>query len=112
MRPASSQPARLFATAKMHKFTNLKQININAWKLPPIIDKLVPTYTHDCSKIIAQYLQPLAIDKYTISDTLSFTDILRENPLDSNVNLTLTRKNKKLKSLHLIAFKKYSTPCS
>ena len=38
MRPTSSQPARLFATAKTHKFTDIKQININDLKLRPIID--------------------------------------------------------------------------
>ena len=31
-----------------------------------------------------QYLQPLAITKYTISDTLSYPDILWENLLDSS----------------------------
>ena len=83
MRPTSSQPARLFATAKTHKFTDIKQVNINDLKLRPIIDQ-TGTHLYDCSKIIAQYLQPLAINKYTISDTLSFPDILRGNPLDSN----------------------------
>ena len=36
MRPTSSQPARLFATAKTHTFTDIKQININDLKLRPI----------------------------------------------------------------------------
>ena len=83
MRPNSSQPARLFATAKTHKFTDIKQININDLKLRPIIDQ-TSTHVNDCSKIIAQYLQPLVINEYTISDTLSFSDIRREDPLDSN----------------------------
>ena len=52
-------------------------------KLRPIIDQ-TGTHLYDCSKIIAQYLQPLAMNEYTISDTLSFPDILRENPLNSN----------------------------
>ena len=52
-------------------------------KLRPIIHQ-TGTHLYDCSKIIAQYLQPLAINEYAISDTLSFPDILRENPLDSN----------------------------
>ena len=52
-------------------------------KLPPIIDQ-TGTHLYDCSKIIAQYLQPLTINEYTISDTLFFPDILRENPLNSN----------------------------
>ena len=37
---------------------------------------------YNCSNIIAQYLQPLTINEYTISDTLSFPDIPRENPSD------------------------------
>ena len=72
-----------WCTAKTHKFTDTKQININNLKLHPIIDQ-TGTHLYDCSKIIAQYLQPLAINEYTISDTLSFPDILRENPLNSN----------------------------
>ena len=81
MRPISSQPARLFATRKTHKFIDIKQLNIN--KLHPIIDQ-TGTHLYDCSKINAQYLQPLAINQYTISETLSFPDILKENLLDSN----------------------------
>ena len=80
MRPTSSQMARLFATAKTHKFTDTKQININNLKLCPIVDQ-TGTHLYNCSKIIAQYLQPLAINEYTVSETLSFPDILRENPL-------------------------------
>ena len=77
MRPASSQPARLFATAKTHRFTDTKQININYLKLRQIIDQ-TGTHLYGCSKIITEYLQPLAFD------TLSFPDILREKPLDKN----------------------------
>ena len=81
MRPTSSQPARLFATSKTHKFIDIKQLNIN--KLHPIIDQ-TGTHLYDCSKVNAQYLQPLAINQYTISETLSFPNILKENLLDSN----------------------------
>ena len=83
MRPTLSQPARLFTTAKTHKFTDTKQININNLKLCPIIDQ-TGTHLYDISKIIAQYLQPFVINEYTIFDSLSFPDILRENPLDNN----------------------------
>ena len=76
------QPAKLFATAKTHKFTDTKQMNINNLKLRPIIDQ-TGTHLCDCSKIIAQYLQSLAINKCSISDSLYFPDILREKPLDS-----------------------------
>ena len=40
-------------------------------------------YNNNCSKVIAQYLQPLAIHRYTIPNTLSFPDVLRENALES-----------------------------
>ena len=83
MRPISIQPARLFPTAKTRKFTDIKQININDLKLCPIIGQ-TGTHLYDCSKIIAYYLQSLAINKYTISDTLFFSDTLRENLLESN----------------------------
>ena len=39
-RPNSSQPARLFATAKTHKFTDIKQININDFELFPGLEKV------------------------------------------------------------------------
>ena len=71
MRPTSSQPARSFATAKTHKFIDIKHININDLKLRPIIDQ-TGTHSYNCSKIIAQYLQPLAINEYTISDIYLF----------------------------------------
>ena len=84
MRPTSSQPARLFATAKTHTFTDTKQTNINNLKLYPIIDQ-TGTHLYDSySAIISQYLQLLAINEYTIFDSLSFPDILQENPLNSN----------------------------
>ena len=77
MRPTASQPVRLFATTKMHKVTDIKQININNLKLCPLLDQ-IGIHLHDCSKIFAQYVQPLAINKYRISDTLAFPDILRK----------------------------------
>ena len=80
MRPTSSQPARLFATAKKHKFTDIKQMNINDVKLRPVINQ-TGTHLYDCSKIIAQYLQPLAIQFLIL---YLFLISLRENPLISN----------------------------
>ena len=77
MRPTTSQPFRFFATTKMHKFTDIKQVNINDLKLCAIVDQN-DTDLYDCSKIIPQYLQPLVINKYAISDTLAFPDILSE----------------------------------
>ena len=39
MRPISNQPARFFATAKIHKFNKIEDINIQDLKLRPIIDQ-------------------------------------------------------------------------
>ena len=39
MRPISNQPARFFATAKIHKFNKTEDINIQDLKLRPIIDQ-------------------------------------------------------------------------
>ena len=52
MRPTSSQPTKLFATAKTLKFTDINQININDLILYPIIDQ-TGTHLYVCSKIIA-----------------------------------------------------------
>ena len=49
----------------------------------PVVDQ-TGTHLCDCSRIITQYLQPFVINKCTISNTLAFPYILRENPLDSN----------------------------
>ena len=77
MKPTSSQPARLFATAKTYKFTDTKQININNLKLHPIKNQ-TGTHLYSCSNIISQYLQSLAINEYTISDSFSLPDIFRK----------------------------------
>ena len=50
----------------------------------PLIDYLLI----DSSKIIAQNLQLLAINKYAISNNLAFSDIVRKNALDGNEEYT------------------------
>ena len=55
MRPNSSKPVRLFATAKTHQLTDTKQINISNFKLCPIIDP-TETYLFVSSKLITQYI--------------------------------------------------------
>ena len=83
MRPTSSQPARIFTTAKTNKFTDIKQINVNDLKLRPIIDQ-TGTHLHDCLKIIAQYLQKN--EEYVSYDVESlFTSI----PLGETIDIIL-----------------------
>ena len=76
MRPVSNQPARFFATAKTLKFDTIEDINVKDLKLRPIIDQ-TRTYIYDASKVVAQFLKPLARNEFTISDTLAFPELLK-----------------------------------
>ena len=76
MRPISNQPGRFFATAKTHKFESYDDITKDNLKLRPIIDQ-TGTHTHPATKIISDYLQPLAKNDYVIDNTLKFPDILK-----------------------------------
>ena len=83
MHPVSNQPGRFLTTVKTHKFTSLNYITVENLKLNPIIN-LTGTYTYNTSKVIANYLQPLSKNQYTISDTLKFTELLKS--ADPNAN--------------------------
>ena len=76
MRPISNQPARFFATAKTHKFDTIENINVKDLKLRPIIDQ-TGTYIYGASKVVAEFLKPLARNEFTISDTLAFPELLK-----------------------------------
>ena len=76
MRPVSNQPARFFVTAKTHKFKSLEEINVDQLKLHPIIDQ-TGTYIYNASKVIVKYLKTLAKNEFAISDTLTFTDLVK-----------------------------------
>ena len=82
IRPVSNLPARFFVTTKTHKFKSLEEINVDQLKLRPIIDQ-TGTYIYNASKVIAKYLKPLAKNEYTISDTLTFPDLVK-NVSNSN----------------------------
>ena len=56
MRPTSNKSARLYATAKTHKFKNLDGILIDKLQLKPIIDQR-GTFTFDTSKALGKYLK-------------------------------------------------------
>ena len=68
MRQVANQSAKLFATAKTHKFNNTEDINVEGLKFRPIIDQ-AGTFTYNCSKVIAEYLKPLCSTEYSIKDT-------------------------------------------
>ena len=77
MRPFSNKPAHFFSTAKTHKFDKIEDINIEDLKVRPIIDQS-GTYIYNASKVIGNYLKPLAKSNFIISDALSFRGMLAE----------------------------------
>ena len=76
MCPKSNQPGRFFATAKTHKFGSINDITLDQLKLRPTIDQ-TGTYIYNVSKVVAKYLRPLSKNKYSIDDTLTFPDLLK-----------------------------------
>ena len=74
--PSSHQPARLFASAKTHKFNSYDEITIENLKLRPIIDQS-GTMTYNTSKYIADYLKPLANNDFIIKDTQQFPSLIK-----------------------------------
>ena len=81
MRPRSNQPGQSFATAKTHKFKCISDVTLEQLKLRSIIDQ-TGTYIYKASKVVAEYLGPLAKNDYTIRDALSFPDLLKSAPSD------------------------------
>ena len=79
MRPEHNQPARLYGTAKTHKFSDIKDVNLQDLKFRPIIDQ-TGTYTYHAAKVIAEYLKPLCQSEYRISDTQHFAYLAKNLP--------------------------------
>ena len=77
--PTSTQPARLYATAKTHKFSSADSVNITDLKFRPIINQ-TGTMTYNAAKVISDYLRHLCKNKYIINDTLSFADMIERLP--------------------------------
>ena len=65
MYPHSNQPAKLYGTAKTHKFNNIQEINKEKLKFGPIIDQ-TGTYSYNAAQVISQYLKPLSKNEFTI----------------------------------------------
>ena len=76
MHPISNQPARFFATAKAYKFDKIEDINVHDLKLRPIIDQ-TGTHIYDVSKVVAKFFKPLTRNEFTINDTLTFPELLK-----------------------------------
>ena len=84
MYPHSNQPAKLYGTAKTHKFNNIQEINKERLKFRPIIDQ-TGTYSYNTAQVISQYLKPLCKNEVKINETQSFAvDIKNIQPLQED----------------------------
>ena len=63
--PESNEPAKMYGTAKTHKFDSTDNIKLTKLKFRPIIDQ-TGTYTYKAAKVISRYLKPLCDSEYTI----------------------------------------------
>ena len=79
LQPDSNQPARLYGTAKTHKFETLEDITVANLKFRPIIDQ-TGTLTYNAAKVISDYLRPLCKNEYSINDTQKFPSMLSSIP--------------------------------
>ena len=76
MLPTSNQPARIYATAKTHKFSSVDSVSMNDLRFRPIIDQ-TGKMTYNAAKVFSDYLRLLCKNNYTINDTLSFPDMVK-----------------------------------
>ena len=79
MKPDSNHSARLYGTAKTHKFETLEDITVTNLKFWPIIDQ-TGTFTYNAAKVISDYLRPLCKNEYSINDTQKFPSMLSSIP--------------------------------
>ena len=75
MQPDSNQPARLYGTAKTHKFETLQDIAVANLKFRPIIDQ-TGTFAYNAGKVISYYLRPFCKNEYSSNDTQKFRSML------------------------------------
>ena len=83
IRPTSSQPGYLYATAKTHKFSNHKDITADKIKLRPIVSAC-GTFYYETAKSLASDLSPLTTNEHTINNTLDFADLLKDKTLEQD----------------------------
>ena len=83
MYPHSNQPAKLYGTAKTHKFKDIKEVTKEQIKFRPIIDQ-TGTYTYGAAQVISQYLKPLCKNEFIIEDTQLFSKKIRDFPPSEN----------------------------
>ena len=83
MRPLSNQPGRFFFIAKTHKFASIEDISLESLKLRPTINQ-TGTCIYNASKVVAKYLSTLSTNEFSITDTLSFPELLKNSSNDES----------------------------
>ena len=82
MLPTSNQPARLYGTAKTHKFTSpdiIANEKLKFWPRPIIAQ--TGTYTYNAAQVTAEYVKLLVYENpYLISNTQDLPSILKAEP--------------------------------
>lgn len=76
MRPVSHQPGKLYKTAKTDKFSSLGDIPVDNLKLCPVISQ-IGAYTYNSLKVMSRYLKPLGENECKISETSTFTLLIK-----------------------------------
>ena len=79
MRPISNRPARLYVSAKAHKFNNINDVNLDQLKFRSFMDQ-TETYAYNAVQVIFHYLKPFCINGYNMKDNLQFTQLLKDLP--------------------------------
>ena len=77
MYPENNELAKMYGTAKTHRFGNTNNIEQTKLKFCPTIDQ-TGIYTYKAPKVISWYLKSLCDGQYTIKDTQFFAELIKE----------------------------------
>ena len=75
----NSQSAKLYGSAKTHKFNNINEDKKEKLKFGSIIDQ-TGKYTYNATQAISKYLKPLGRNEYTVDNTYIFSKHIKDLP--------------------------------
>ena len=81
MPPRSNQPGHFFSPQPKLISLNPLKIFLESLKLRPVIDQR-GSYIYNGSNVIANYLTPISENEFSIADTLSFPEPLKNSSND------------------------------
>ena len=80
MWPTSNAPAKLYGTAKTHKFHDITKITMEDLKFRPILAQ-TGTCTYNVAQVISNYPKPLYLSNdYIINNTQGFSGMIQNQP--------------------------------